>query len=76
MYFYMAIPFVGLSNPVEIFSKLEHCARDEILATGGSVSHHHGIGKHRKHYMRDTIGDVRSLPLLSFYNILLSLHYI
>lgn len=38
--------------------------RDEILLTGGSISHHHGVGKHRKTYMRDTIGDVL-LPLPS-----------
>ena len=33
---------------VKVFSEIEHNARDEILKQGGSLSHHHGIGKLRK----------------------------
>lgn len=37
----------GIENPVKVFSELEEAARDEILLAGGSLSHHHGIGKAR-----------------------------
>ncbi len=33
----------------------QNCAREEILANGGSVSHHHGIGKIRKRYLERTV---------------------
>ena len=32
-------------------------ARDEILASGGSLSHHHGIGKIRRRWMNQSIGE-------------------
>ncbi|XP_071442251.1 alkyldihydroxyacetonephosphate synthase, peroxisomal-like [Hetaerina americana] len=35
-------------NPFEVFHQVEDKARDEILASGGSISHHHGIGKVRR----------------------------
>jgi len=56
IYFYIAIPFQGLKDPVHIFSELEHSAREEILNCGGSISHHHGVGKHRISFMPQTIG--------------------
>lgn len=34
---------------------MENAARDEILANGGSISHHHGVGKLRKQYMNRTV---------------------
>lgn len=37
----------GVENPVSVFAELEEAARDEILLAGGSLSHHHGIGKAR-----------------------------
>ncbi|CAM9784572.1 unnamed protein product [Ectocarpus sp. 8 AP-2014] len=47
VYFYLAIYAQGVRNPVDVFSGLEEAARDEILLAGGSLSHHHGIGKSR-----------------------------
>lgn len=35
IYFYIAIPFQGLEDPVKTFSDLEHSAREEILECGG-----------------------------------------
>jgi len=32
--------------------ELEHAARDEILKSGGSLSHHHGVGKIRRDFLR------------------------
>uniref|UniRef100_A0A3Q2SZP1 Alkylglycerone-phosphate synthase n=1 Tax=Fundulus heteroclitus TaxID=8078 RepID=A0A3Q2SZP1_FUNHE len=33
-------------------------AREEVLANGGSLSHHHGVGKLRKEWMRETVSTV------------------
>ena len=30
---------------------MERAARDEILQSGGSLSHHHGIGKLRREFL-------------------------
>ncbi|KTG36183.1 hypothetical protein cypCar_00038370, partial [Cyprinus carpio] len=45
VYFYFAFNYRGLSDPVHIYEQVEvctHAAREEILANGGSLSHHHG----------------------------------
>ena len=34
-----------------IFSEVEHAAREEILRQGGSLSHHHGVGKLRSSFL-------------------------
>jgi len=57
VYFYISMQFQGVDDPIHIFSEIEHSARDEILKCGGSISHHHGIGKHRKSFMKQTIGE-------------------
>uniref|UniRef100_A0AAQ4R1S2 Alkylglycerone-phosphate synthase n=1 Tax=Gasterosteus aculeatus aculeatus TaxID=481459 RepID=A0AAQ4R1S2_GASAC len=58
VYFYFAFNYRGLSDPVHMFEEVEHAAREEILANGGSLSHHHGVGKLRKAWMRETVSDV------------------
>jgi len=48
VYFYFGFNWTGLSaDPLEIYERLESKAREEILASGGSLSHHHGVGKLR-----------------------------
>ena len=51
IYFYFAYYFKGVENPSDVFSEIEHAARDEVLKTGGSLSHHHGIGKIRRDFL-------------------------
>lgn len=58
IYFYMGINTRGLPDPVHVYEELEAAARDEILACGGSVSHHHGIGKIRKRWLKQTVSSV------------------
>ncbi|XP_011331756.1 alkyldihydroxyacetonephosphate synthase isoform X2 [Ooceraea biroi] len=58
VYFYMAINYKGLKNPVETYEALEHAAREEILANGGSISHHHGVGKIRACFYPEAVGEV------------------
>lgn len=58
VYFYFGFNYRGLSNPVQIYEDIENCAREEILANGGSISHHHGVGKVRKQYLKKTVGEI------------------
>uniref|UniRef100_A0A8C3ARF9 Alkylglycerone-phosphate synthase n=1 Tax=Cyclopterus lumpus TaxID=8103 RepID=A0A8C3ARF9_CYCLU len=58
VYFYFAFNYRGLSDPVHVFEEVEHAAREEILANGGSLSHHHGVGKLRKEWMREAVSNV------------------
>jgi len=51
IYFYFGFYYKGIQNPQEIYLELENIARDEILRSGGSLSHHHGIGKLRSTYL-------------------------
>ncbi len=51
VYFYMAFYYKGVADPAHVFCEMEKAARSEILAAGGSLSHHHGIGKHREGFL-------------------------
>jgi len=51
IYFYFAFYFKGVDNPSDVFNEIEHAARDEVLKSGGSLSHHHGIGKIRRDFL-------------------------
>lgn len=55
IYFTHGFSTMGVENPDEVFSKIEHSLRETIMAAGGSISHHHGVGKIRKDFMPDTI---------------------
>ena len=37
---------------VQVYEDIEHECRDECLKQGGSLSHHHGIGKIRKRFVK------------------------
>ena len=51
IYFYFGFYYKGIPNPQEVYLELENIARDEILNSGGSFSHHHGVGKLRRAYL-------------------------
>ncbi|HYR92003.1 MAG TPA: FAD-binding oxidoreductase [Terriglobia bacterium] len=51
IYFYFAFYYKGVPNPHEVYLELENIARDEILKSGGSLSHHHGVGKLRRAFL-------------------------
>eukprot|EP00947_MAST-08B_sp_MAST-8B-sp1_P002420 g2420.t1 len=57
VYFYFGIINRGLADPVATFEAIESGAREEVIAQGGSISHHHGVGKHRKKWLPETISD-------------------
>ncbi|GFQ83159.1 alkyldihydroxyacetonephosphate synthase, peroxisomal [Trichonephila clavata] len=58
VYFYFAFGYFGLSDPVHTYESIEAAARDEIIASGGSISHHHGVGKLRKRWLQQTVSGV------------------
>jgi alkyldihydroxyacetonephosphate synthase len=51
IYFYFGFYYKGIPNPQEVYLELENAARDEILKSGGSLSHHHGVGKLRRAFL-------------------------
>lgn len=57
IYFYFGFYFKGIENPSQVYLELEDIAREEILRSGGSLSHHHGIGKIRAGFMPDIMSE-------------------
>jgi alkyldihydroxyacetonephosphate synthase len=51
VYFYFGFYHKGVERPDLVYAELERCARDEILRSGGSLSHHHGVGKIRRGFL-------------------------
>ena len=51
VYFYFGMHHEGVDHPSEVYAEIERAAREEILKQGGSLSHHHGIGKLRQRYL-------------------------
>ncbi|MEE3259240.1 MAG: FAD-binding oxidoreductase, partial [Candidatus Latescibacterota bacterium] len=52
IYFTMGFSGRGLEHPIEVYHDVEHELRQTILDHGGSLSHHHGVGKIRQGFMR------------------------
>jgi len=57
LYFYFGFSWKGVRDPVGTFTLVEDAAREEILALGGSLSHHHGVGKHRQRWLKPQISE-------------------
>lgn len=51
IYFMLGMSVKGVDSPEEKFSKIEHSLRETIIKHGGSISHHHGVGKLRKDFI-------------------------
>jgi alkyldihydroxyacetonephosphate synthase len=51
VYFYFAFYARGVEDASEVYAELERGAREEILRGGGSLSHHHGVGKLRQRFL-------------------------
>jgi alkyldihydroxyacetonephosphate synthase len=48
----------GVERPDEVFSQIERDIRRAILDAGGSISHHHGVGKLRQEFMPQLLSPV------------------
>lgn len=56
IYFYLGFNYSNIeADPVQVHHRLEERARDEIISCGGSVSHHHGVGKLRRKWYTNTV---------------------
>ena len=53
VYVYFTLYHKGMDNDKVIhnYHVVEDAARDEVLSSGGSLSHHHGVGKIRKGFI-------------------------
>jgi alkyldihydroxyacetonephosphate synthase len=60
---YFTIACAQLCDPIAQWRQAKAAAGDAILAAGGSISHHHGVGTdHREYYQRE-IGDLATEAL-------------
>ena len=57
VYFYFAFYAKDLEAPEMIFADIERDIRYEILRSGGSISHHHGVGKLRQRFLKESFPD-------------------
>jgi alkyldihydroxyacetonephosphate synthase len=57
IYFYFGFYYKGIPNPSQVYLELEDIAREEILRSGGSLSHHHGVGKIRQQFLPDIMSE-------------------
>ncbi|WP_374689316.1 FAD-binding oxidoreductase [Promineifilum sp.] len=55
IYFTHGFSAKGADAPDRIFAEIEHAMRETIMAHGGSISHHHGIGKLRRDFLPQTL---------------------
>jgi alkyldihydroxyacetonephosphate synthase len=58
VYFYFGFRYNLNTDPVHVYEEIESRARDEILASGGSISHHHGVGKLRSQWYEQSVSKV------------------
>ena len=52
IYFTMGLSGRGLAQAIDVYHDVEHKLRQTILDHGGSLSHHHGVGKIRQGFMK------------------------
>jgi len=55
IYFYFGFYYKGVPHPSQVYNELEAIAREEILRSGGSLSHHHGVGKVRRSFLPEVM---------------------
>ena len=51
IYVYFGINYDGVENPLRVFAHVEAVAVNVLLKMGASLSHHHGVGKHRQKWL-------------------------
>ena len=57
IYFMLGMSVKDIPEAEELFGEIEHAIRKAIMDKGGSISHHHGVGKIRKDFVKDTISN-------------------
>lgn len=54
LYFYLCMNTENVKDASKVFADIEHAARAEIMQQGGSLSHHHGVGKIRAAFLKES----------------------
>ncbi len=68
VYFYFVMNYNDIrqgDDPIHIYELVEQAAREEVLANGGSLSHHHGVGKIRTKWIKQAVSDLGVGTMLS-----------
>jgi len=55
VYFSMLYDKYPMDKVVDMYEDIEHKSREACFQYGGSISHHHGVGKLRKRFMENTV---------------------
>ncbi|RHY11465.1 hypothetical protein DYB36_003011 [Aphanomyces astaci] len=55
VYVYYGVNFFGVDDPLQLFFSIEQACVEVMLRHGAALSHHHGIGKHRKKWLPHVI---------------------
>jgi len=60
VYVYLTLEHRGMERAhlIDKYEAVEDAARDEVMLSGGSISHHHGVGKIRKKFMARTVAPI------------------
>lgn len=58
IYFMFGFYTKGVEKPDEVFEAIEHSLRETIIENGGSISHHHGVGKIRKDFLKEILSSL------------------
>ena len=57
IYFMLGMSVKGIPNAEDVFGEIEHAIRKAIMEKGGSISHHHGVGKLRNDFLSGTLSE-------------------
>ena len=55
---YFTVVCAQLPDPIEQWRRAKAAARKAIFAAGGSISHHHGVGRDHREGLTDEIGEL------------------
>lgn len=55
MYFTLLLPTKGVDQAPEVFNHIYTALREKVMEHGGSISHHHGVGKIRRKFMKKVV---------------------
>ncbi|OQR94339.1 alkyldihydroxyacetonephosphate synthase, peroxisomal [Achlya hypogyna] len=55
LYVYYGVNFYGVDEPLKLFHTIEQSCVDVMIRNGAALSHHHGIGKHRKKWLPQVV---------------------
>lgn len=58
VYFYFLFRPINSDDTLKNLKEIYNAARSEILDSGGSISHHHGIGKHQISWYEQCVSPV------------------